>query len=79
MENLDRIGEHFGLFFGISGKFWEIWSLKYLQFREEFSHLHSHPGKIAISMEEYLPLGSACCNPSVWGEVELEDGSRTDV
>jgi hypothetical protein len=31
-------------------------SLKYLQFREEFSHLHSHPGKIVTSMEEYLPL-----------------------
>ena len=36
MENLDRIGEHFGLFFGILGKFWEIWHSNIYSFGKNF-------------------------------------------
>ena len=73
MENLDRIWEHFGLFLGYQVNFGKFVT-EIFQFRKEFSHLRSHPGKIAISMEEYLPL------PTVkffWGMVPpgIEPGS----
>ena len=42
MENLDRIGKHFRLFFSILGRI--------------LGNLQSHLGKIWISMEEYLSL-----------------------
>ena len=41
---------------GIIIKIFEIWQCRFYGFGKNFLHFISHPGKIAVLMEEYLPL-----------------------